>query len=266
MASSSSIVVFCLLSLTAPALATSQIFRYTDDKGTLTYTNEWKRIPEKYRNRAVPLELDRSPSVETPALPPLPRVVTSAGEYRMTEHDTRIEATRMAIEDAKRQALEQAATYLESVTEVHNLDVTRDEIRTDSAGMVTVLDQRTSTRLEDGDIVVHADVMAQVDEHEVIQAITSLRENESVKQQLALLQAKTDQLRQQLQAANQALATAGTPQQVQALTVERQQLLDRIQAGGLMARAKTGKSPMTAETGYPSSLARLKRFLAGGTP
>jgi hypothetical protein len=44
------------------------------------------------------------------------------------------------------------------------------------------------------------------------------------------------------------------------------QLLDRMQADGLMAGAKTGKSPVTAETGYPSSLARLKRFLAGGVP
>ena len=266
MASSSSIVLLCLLSLNAPALANTQIFRYTDDFGTVTFTNDWKRIPEKYRNRAVALELERPRPIETPALPPLFRVVTSAGEYRMTEHDTRIDATRMAIEDAKRQALEQAATYLESVTEVHNLDVTRDEIRTYSAGMVTVLNQRTSSRLEDGDIVVHVDLTAQVDEREVIQAITSLRENDSVKQQLVLLQAKTDQLRQQLQAASQALTAASTPEQVQALMLERQQLLNRMQADELMARAKTGKAGVTAETGYPSSLARLKRFLAGGIP
>src|SRR5690349_17301758 len=105
MASPFSILAFCLLSLAASAFASSQIFRYTDDSGTLNYTNEWKRIPENYRNRAVPLQLDHSPPVEAPALPPLFRVITSAGEYRMTEHDTRIEATRMAIEDAKRQAL-----------------------------------------------------------------------------------------------------------------------------------------------------------------
>ncbi|HKT33757.1 MAG TPA: DUF4124 domain-containing protein [Nitrospira sp.] len=266
MASSSYIVILCLLSLAAPAFANSQIFRYTDDSGTLNYTNDWKRIPEQYRNRAVPLEPDRPPPVETPAQPPLFRIVTSVGEYRMTKYDTRIEATRMAIEDAKRQALERAAMYLESVTEVHNLDVTRDEIRTYSAGMVRVLNQRITTRLEDGDIVVHVDLTAQVDEHEVIQAITSLRENESVKQELIALQAKTDQLRQEVQAANQALAAASTPEQVQALTLERQQLLDRMQADALMARAKTGKSPVTAETEYPSSLARLKRFLAGGLP
>ena len=163
-------------------------------------------------------------------------------------------------------ALEQAATYLESVREVHNLDVTRDEIRTYTAGVVTVLNQQTSTRLENGVIVIHVDLTAQVNEQEVIQAIASLRENESIKHQLVLLQAKTDQLHQQLHAANQALAAATMPQQVQALTRERQQLLDRLEADALMARAKTDTAALATETGFPSSLARLRRSLAGAIP
>jgi hypothetical protein len=263
MASSSQIVVFCLLSLAAPAFADSQIYRYTDDSGTLNFTTEWDRIPEKYRHHAVPLELNLSVPVETPRVQPLLRVVTSTGEYRMGNHDTRIDATRIAIEDAKRQALEQVATYLESVTAVRNLNVTRDEIRSYTAGIVTVLNQQASTRLEEGEIVVHVDLTAQVDEHEVIQAIASLRENESAKQELVSLRIKTDHLRQQLHAANQALATANTPEQVQALTIQRQQLLDRIQADTLIAQAKTETAALTTETGSPSSLARLRRFLSG---
>ena len=257
MASFSQIVVFCLLSLATPAFASNQIYRYTDDSGTLNFTTELYSIPKKYRNQAVLLELEVSPPVQTPLLQPMLRVVTSSGEYRMGNHDTRIDATRLAIDDAKRQALEQVATYLESMTEVKNLDVTRDEIRTYTAGIVMVLNQQTSTRLEDGEIVIHVDLTAQVDEHEVIQAIASLRENESAKQELITLRIKTDQLRQQLHAANQALATANTPEQVQALTIQRQQLLDRVQADALIAQA------LTTETGSPSSLARLRRFLSG---
>jgi hypothetical protein len=266
MASPPQILVFCLLSLAAPVFANSQIYRYKDDSGTVTFTNELGRIPEKYREHAVALEPDRSPRIQEASRLPLLRTVTSAGEYRMREHDTRIEAARMAIEEAKRQALEQVATYLESVTEVHNPDVTRDEIRTYSAGMVTVLAQRTSARLDEGDVVIRAELTAQVDEREVVQAIASLREHDTVKQELLSLEAKTDQLRQQLSAANQAWAAASTPQQIQALTLERQQLLDRMQADALMARAKTETPAVTADTGYPSSMARLRRFLAGGLP
>src|SRR5215468_11266872 len=115
------LLVICLLSLAAPAFAGNQIYRYTDDSGTVNFTTELYSIPEKYRSKAVPLEPEASPPVQQPVL----RVVTSSAEYRMGDHDTRMDATRMAIDDAKRQALEQAATYLESVTEVKNLDVTR---------------------------------------------------------------------------------------------------------------------------------------------
>ena len=236
------LLVVCLLSLAVPVFASNQIYRYTDDSGTVNFTTELYSIPEKYRTKAVPLEPER------PSLPihqSLLRVVTSSAEYRMSDHDTRTDATRMAVDDAKRQALEQAATYLESVTEVKNLDITRDEIRSYTAGIVTVLNQETSTRLEDGAIVVHVDLTAQVDEHEVIQAIAALRENESAKQELVSLRMETDQLRQQLEAANQALATANTAEQVRALTLQRQEVLNQMQADSLVAEALAGYAYVT---------------------
>ena len=151
---SSRIIVFCLLTLTAPAIAGNQIYRYKDDSGTLNFTTELYSIPEKYRSEAVALVPEAPAPVERnePAL----RVVTATGEYRMGEHDTRTDATRLAIEAAKRQALEQVAMYLESVTEVKNLDVTRDEIRAYSAGIVTVLNQQVRTRIEDGSVVMRS--------------------------------------------------------------------------------------------------------------
>jgi len=249
MASPSWIVVFCLVSLATPAFASNEIYRYTDDSGTLNFTTELHQIPQKYRDQAVPLKLGVSPPVSTPPLQPMLRVVRSSGEYRMSDHDTRMDATRLAIDYAKRQALEEVAIYLESTTEIKNLDITRDEIRTYTAGIVTVLDQQISTRVEDGEIVIHVDLTAQADEHEVLEAIASLRENEPAKQELISLRIKTDQLRQQLDTANQALATANTPERVQSLTIQRQHLLNRIQA--------------ETETDVPSSLARLRRFLSG---
>ena len=249
MASPAWIVVFCLASLATPAFASNEIYRYTDDSGTLNFTTELYQIPQKYRDQAVPLKLGVSPPVSTPPLQPMVRVVRSAGEYRMSDHDTRMDATRLAIDYAKRQALEEVAIYLEGTTEVKNLDVTRDEIRAYTAGIVTVLDQQISTRLEDGEIVIHVDLTAQADEHEVIEAIASLRDNELAKQELISLRIKADQLRQQLDTTNQALATANTSERVQALTIQRQHLLNRIQA--------------ETETTVPSSLARLRRFLSG---
>jgi hypothetical protein len=93
--------------------------------------------------------------------------------------------------------------------------------------------------LEGETVVIHADLTAQVDPNEVVQAITALRENESAKNELVALRAETDQLQQQLDAANQALATAGSPDQVQALNQQRQDLLNRMQANALVSQAWT---------------------------
>jgi hypothetical protein len=239
----SCIIVFLFITAAAPVFAGNQIYRYKDDSGTLNFTTEWYSIPEKYRSEAVALEPETQarPQRQEPAV----RVVTATADYRMGEHDTKMDATRMTIESAKRQALEQVAMYLESVTEVKNLDVTRDEIRTYTAGIVTVLNQQTRTRLEDGGVVIHVDLTAQVDQNEVIQAINALRENERATHELASLRTEAEQLRQQLDAANVALATANTAEQVHALTLQRQQLLNQMQADDLVAQALTGYAYVT---------------------
>jgi hypothetical protein len=238
----SHVLVPALLVAASPALAATQIYSYEDDSGTVTFTTELGSIPEKYRNRVAPLDSDVSSSagigMAIDASTSV-RVVTASGEYRMGDHDTRADAVRLAIEAAKRQALEQVATYLESVTEVKNMDVTRDDIRTYTAGIVMVLNQNVSTRLEGETVVIHADLTAQIDPHEVVQAITALRENESAKQELETLRVETDQLHQQLDAANQALAMASSPDQVQALSQQRQDLLNQMQTNALVSQAWT---------------------------
>lgn len=240
------LLLWCVLCGVAPSFASSQIYRYTDDSGTLTFTNELYSIPERYRGNAVPLytEITSTVGTVTPVPPepqpePTPRIVIVSSDYRMGEHDSRTDAIRIAIESAKRQALEQVATYLESVTEIRNLDITRDELRSYTAGSLIVLNQETSTRMEDGAVVVHVDLTAQVDRHEAVQAITALRENESAEQELVSLRTETDRLRRQLDAANQALATAQSPEQIQALLDERRHLLDRMQADALRSESRT---------------------------
>ena len=240
--------------LSAPAItpslsfASSQIYTYIDAAGVQTFTNEFESIPEKYRGQVAPREFDRplepptSPTLVA-AEPPVPspdvRIVTASGEYRMGEHDTRTDAVRLAVEAAKKDALEQVATYLESVTEVRDMDVTRDDIRSYTAGIVKVLDQAITTRLEDETVVIRADLTAEIDPHEVAQAIAALRENESAKQELLALRAETDRLQQQLDATNQALASAASPEEVQQLSRQREDLLNELQANGLVSQAWT---------------------------
>ena len=167
------------------------------------------------------------------------RVVTAQGEYRMGDRDTREDAIRMATEAAKRNALEQVAVYLESITIVDGLDVTKDEIRTYTAGLVLVLEQETNTTLDGNTIVVTTDLVAQIDTEEVRQAIAALRENEDARHQLVALQQENDQLQQDLDAANQALAQASTAEQTQQAAQQRQDILNRVQSNAMVSQAWT---------------------------
>ena len=167
------------------------------------------------------------------------RVVTAQGEYRMGDRDTREDAVRMATESAKRNALEQVATYLESITVVDGMDVTKDEIRTYTAGLVLVLDQQTNTTIDRDTIVVTVDLVAQIDTEEVGHAIAALRENEDARVQLVALKQENEHLQQELDAANQALANASTPDQTQQASQQRQEILNRVQSNAMVSQAWT---------------------------
>ncbi|NJL17154.1 MAG: hypothetical protein HC938_08130 [Nitrospira sp.] len=207
------------------------------------------------------------------------RVVNAQGEHRMGDRDTREDAIRLATEVAKRNALEQVATYLESVTVVHDMDVTRDEIRTYTAGLVIVLNQQISTTLDGEVVVIKADLLAQMDTDEVAKAITALRENEDARVQLASLKKENEQLQEELNAVNQTLGHAATPEQVQQAAQKRKEILNRVQSNAMVSQAWTNwvlVSPIGVPQGllnsasglYPANphVAIAQQFIANRQP
>lgn len=167
------------------------------------------------------------------------RVVNAQGEHRMGDRDTREDAIRLATESAKRNALEQVAVYLESVTVVSDMDVTKDEIRTYTAGLVMVLTQQVTTTLDGDVVVIRVSLLAQMDTDEVAQAITALRESEDARVQLAALKQENEQLQDELNAVNQALGSASTPEQIQQAAHKRKEILNRVQSNAMVSQAWT---------------------------
>lgn len=167
------------------------------------------------------------------------RVISSQGEFRMGDRDTREDAMRLATEAAKRNALEQVATYLESVTVVEGDDITKDEIKTYTAGLILVLDQRANVWLDGDDVVVTVDLTSQINTEDVAQAILALRENESARHQLATLKTEIDELHQELEAANFSLAAAITDEEAQRASVQRQDILNRVQSNAMVSQIWT---------------------------
>jgi hypothetical protein len=180
------------------------------------------------------------------------RVISSQGEFRMGDRDTREAAMRLATEAARRNALEQVATYLESVTVVEGDDITKDEITTYTAGLILVLDQQANVWIDGDSIVVTVDLTSQIDTEEVAQAILALRENESARHQLTTLKTEIDELHRELEAANLSLAAAITDEEAQQASVQRQDILNRVQSNALVSQIWTDWG-IVAPVGYFAS-------------
>jgi len=163
------------------------------------------------------------------------RTITAAGEYRMGDNDTKTDAKRLALLDAKRLALEQVGTYLEGVTEVKNLSVTRDEIRSYTAGIVEVVEQATRTALEGETTVVRVDVTVKVDTAVVAKQIGELRKNELAKEELVRAKTEADLLRKELDEKNKQLASLKGGAAETAVQ-QRQQIIARADANELLAK------------------------------
>jgi hypothetical protein len=180
------------------------------------------------------------------------RTVTAQGEYRLGDRDTKEDGIRLAAEQAKRHALEQVAFYLESITVVRDFDVTQDEIRSYTAGVVTVQDQRIALRLEDQAVVVQVILTARVDTNEVVQALAAVKQHEEARGELLALQQEIDQLHVELDTANQALGAATTSEQARESSNRREALLSRAQSNAMVAQAWTNWLVL-GSLAYPSA-------------
>ncbi|TKB69859.1 MAG: tetratricopeptide repeat protein [Nitrospira sp.] len=167
------------------------------------------------------------------------RTITATGEYRMGDNDTRADAKRLALLDAKRLALEQAGTYIESITQIKNFDLSKEEIRAYTAGIVEVVEQATRDTMEGTTHVIRVEVTAKIDTDVVARQIDALRRNENAKAELLNLRAENDRLKQQVEAKTGELVALRSKTEVGTVTRQRQQVLNRLEVSNLVARAWT---------------------------
>lgn len=126
--------------------------------------------------------------------------VESTGEYVMGDNDTKIEARKLALEHAKRSALEQIGTYLESETVIKNDQLTKDEIKVYTSGIIqtTVLSEKI-TLLEDMTAVFRINIKATVDTSLLEMKIKEIGVDTKRKEQIDALQADNIKLLREIE-------------------------------------------------------------------
>jgi tetratricopeptide (TPR) repeat protein len=166
------------------------------------------------------------------------RTVTATGEYRMAGIDSRADAKQLALQDAKRLALDKVTAYVGGLTEVPNLTLTRDELSAYVAGLIEIAELATRTTVEGGTTLVRADVTTRIDSDRVTRQIATVHQSDSVRAELLSLKEEADRLRKAVSAKTAELASRTSKSDAQAIIEERQRLLTKLDVNGLVTRAR----------------------------
>ena len=146
-------------------------------------------------------------------------MLTCRGKYVMGDLDTKKKARELALMNAKRMAMEEAGTYLESSSEVRNFELTQDEVHSLASGVIAIKVLEEEWKLSGENLMVTVLIRATVDTSNLSRRLTTLKQNEqsveehaSIQNQLAQLQAEIERLKAQQPASQGASAgTAATP-------------------------------------------------------
>lgn len=165
--------------------------------------------------------------------------ISATGEYRMGDNDTRTDAKRLALLNAERLALEQVGTYVESISEVRNMQLTRDEIRSYTAGIVKVKEVRTRAELDkDGQsTIIYVDVVCEIDSEVLARQMENLRRSESTSREMNTLRAENERLRGFVVELSRTIPQTRTKAEQERLITQRQEILKNIYVNELLRQA-----------------------------
>ncbi|MBI4690465.1 MAG: tetratricopeptide repeat protein [Nitrospirae bacterium] len=112
------------------------------------------------------------------------KTIDAESSYVMGDNDSKIDARRIAVQEAKRKALEMAGTYIESLTEVKEMSLSKDEITIYTAGVVEteIVSEEMRGTAKNPEILIKA--RCKIDTAVLIDRINNLRKNEELKEQL----------------------------------------------------------------------------------
>lgn len=132
--------------------------------------------------------------------------IEATGRYYLGDNDTRLDGHRLALMEAKRNALEKAGTYVESITEVKDFQLTRDDVKTYTAGIIEVTEpEEPKWEMVGQTLRCTVKVKAQIDKDDVAKRIAALRQDKEATQQLKEERHKTETHEQKVAELNKKL-------------------------------------------------------------
>jgi len=185
------------------------------------------------------------------------KTIPATGKYVMGDQDSKTDAKKIALLNAKQLALEAAGTYLTTHSQVQNYALTHDEISSLSAGVIAVkiVDEKWSMVGESP--VVTITIEAVIDATGLEDRIKAVKEDQEGVQEYGQIRDELDKLKAELA---QLKAREKTPEPAaeasireSATSTEKKNAIDRLlsiaQVRDTSARLGKGKSDAIADLG-----------------
>jgi predicted Zn-dependent protease len=125
------------------------------------------------------------------------KIIDADSAYLMGDNDSKVDARRIAVQEAKRKALELAGSYVESLTVVKNHQLTKDEVKAYTAGILEteVVSEQMRGTTERPEISIKA--RCKIDTDILTAQIGRYRENELLEEQFAAASRENEELKKQ---------------------------------------------------------------------
>jgi tetratricopeptide (TPR) repeat protein len=129
--------------------------------------------------------------------------ITAEGKYVMGDLDSKKDAKTLALMEAKRMALEKSGTYIESVSEVKNYQLTKDQVNSLAAGIMSVEVVKEDWKMSGENMVLLISIRATIDTSNLqkrmaeMQDVQSSEPNKEIQNQLAALQKELADLKRE---------------------------------------------------------------------
>ncbi len=151
-------------------------------------------------------------------------IIEADSSYSMGDNDSKVDALRIATQEAKRKVLELAGSYVESLTEVKNYELTGDEVKTYTSGILEteIVSEHMHGPAAHPEITIRA--RCKVDTAVFTARIRQYSQNEEIREQLdasvkenEALRKERDALVRQLASEKDKARAAGTLQKLDAV-------------------------------------------------
>jgi len=136
------------------------------------------------------------------------QTITATHTYVMGDNDSRNDARQLCFLEAKRKVLEKAGSFIQASTEVKNFQLTKDQISSYSAAVLSVEITKEDFGFSDGHNVLTLMVKADVDVADVQKRLAAIVADKGLQGKIEGQQQQIRQLEQQVRALNSRLSVA----------------------------------------------------------